>query len=39
MNRDRPGDEELVRFRAEAADLLGVKPSPTPSAKESSPTK
>jgi hypothetical protein len=30
MEKDGPGDDELVRFRAEAAELLGIKDSPQP---------
>ena len=38
MKKNRPQDEELCRFRAEAAVLLGIHEPPTPS-KEGSPRK
>ncbi|MEX2553622.1 MAG: protein kinase, partial [Actinomycetota bacterium] len=34
MDKNRPGDQDLRRFRAEAAELLGVKQPPAPEAKQ-----
>jgi hypothetical protein len=39
MDKNRPNDKELLRFRAEAAALLGIQDAPAPSKKESPPGK